>query len=123
MERFGRETREFMVEELKSLFEKNPNIVVTTFSKLTVSDLQKLRVSLKNAAATYEVVKNSIIKRVLEEMKLNDILGMVDGMCGVVFFGGDPIAASKTIVSFKKDHETFEIKGGARQGQRRGFGS
>jgi len=116
MERFGQETKEFMINELKMRFEESPNIFVTSFSKLKVTELQELRVSLKDASSIYMVVKNSIANRVLKDSKYDNIIEMIDGMCGVVFVGEDFIAASKALANFKKTHKTLNIKGGVLDG-------
>jgi len=116
MERFGHETKECMINELKARFERSPNILVTSFSKLKVTELRELRVSLKDASSIYMVVKNSIVNRVLKDLKFDNIVEMIDGMCGVVFVGEDTIAASKALANFKKAHKTLDIKGGVLDG-------
>lgn len=116
MEIFGRETREYMFEEVRSVLEERPNVFFTSFTNLKVADLQGLRASLNKASSIYMVVKNTISRRVLEELKKGDTVGMVDGMCGMVFLGNDPIAASKALINFKKDHQSLDIKGGLLDG-------
>ena len=116
MEKFGRETREYVAKELKKTLGDNSNIFVTGFSNLKVPDLQELRTSLKGVSSRYFVLKNTLARRVMKEMKLDDIAGMVDGMCGVVVVGEDPIAASKALADFKKAHDTLDIKGGVLDG-------
>jgi large subunit ribosomal protein L10 len=116
MEKFGRETRDLMFDELKRRFEENPNVFVTSFSNIKVTDLQGLRATLKDNSSEYMVVKNTITHRVLKELEQEDLLAMVNGMCGVVFVGDDPIATSKILVDFKKTHEGLDIKGGFFEG-------
>jgi len=116
MEKFGRETREYMTNELRTALKENANLFVTGFSKLKVPELQKLRFALKDASSTYLVVKNTMAHRVMKELKLDDLIGMVSGTCGVVVLGADPIAASKALANFKKNHETLDIRGGILDG-------
>ena len=62
------------------------------------------------------VVKNSIARRTLEALEVGNLIGMINGMCGVVFVGEDIIAASKVLVDFKKEHGALDIKGGVIEG-------
>ena len=116
MERFGRETKELMLGQIKTFLEKNPDIVITSFSNLKVPEMQELRHSLKGVSSRYMVVKNTMINRVLKQYKMEDTLGMVDGMCGMVFIGEDSIKTSKILVDFKKAHKNLDIKGGFLEG-------
>jgi len=116
MDKFGRETREYMAGHLKQAFGGSQNILVTGFTNLSVPDLQELRTSLSGASSRYLVVKNTIARRVMEELKLEDIKDLVTGTCGVVILGEDPIAATKVLTDFKKVHKTLDIRGGILDG-------
>ena len=116
MERFGRETREYMTRELKSVLEGSPDIFVTAFSNLKAPELEKLRLSLKKVSSRYLVIKNTIAQRVIKEKKIDGISEMISGTCGMVVIGDDAIAASRALAEFKKEHETLDIRGGILDG-------
>jgi len=116
MERFGRETREYMTRELKSMLEGSQDIFVTGFSNLKAPELEELRLSLKKVSSRYFVIKNTIAQRVIKEMKIDGVSEMISGTCGMVAVGDDVIAVSKTLTEFKKGHETLDIRGGLLDG-------
>jgi large subunit ribosomal protein L10 len=117
MEKLGRAVKQFMKEELSESLGSKQNVVVTNFSKLSVGDMMELRRSLKQNKNDYVVIKNSIARMSLKELKLEDLLPLIDGSVGILYGDGDIVEASKSLVKFSKDHEGFGIKGGLLEGQ------
>lgn len=99
-----------MVEELASRFDGHPNFILTSYMGSTVSDLEQVRRSLRGTASDYVVVKNSVLRVVLEKRKLDDMKAAVDGGMGISFSGNDIISACKILVNFSKTHDKFKIK-------------
>ena len=99
-----------MVDEIKTRMKSRPNFVLTNYMGSSVSDLELLRKNLKKASGSYFVVKNSILKVILDEFKMEDMSKMIDGGMGVSLCGDDLIVSCKELVTFAKSHDKFKIK-------------
>jgi len=108
---YGKLCKEKMINEILTDLKERPNFFITNYMGSSVSDLEDVRKSLRASSSTFYVVKNSMLKVVLDQLKLEDLKNLVDGGVGVSLSGGDVIATSKVLVNFAKTHEKFKIKG------------
>ncbi len=113
----GRMVKESAVLELKQELKASPDVFVTKFSKLSVNSLNDLRRKLKATNVKYEVVKNSLGRKALEDSKQKEILPLVDGMCGLGFSNGDMVMASKVFLNFAGENAGFAIAGAYLEGK------
>ncbi|MDP2913660.1 MAG: 50S ribosomal protein L10 [Candidatus Omnitrophota bacterium] len=116
-DRFGKLCKEHMTNEILARFKERPNFFITGYMGLTVSDLEHLRRSLKKSSSAYFVVKNSILKVVLEKLGMASETSKIDSGMGISLGGEDIIAACKALASFAKEHEKFKIKGAVIDGK------
>jgi len=116
-EKFGKICKEGMAKEIVSQFKGHPNFVITSYMGSSVSDLEQLRRSLKKAASDYMVVKNSILRVVFDELKLESEASKIEGGVGISLSGDDIISTCKVLVNFSKDHDKFKIKGAILDGK------
>lgn len=115
MEKFGRVCKEYMVKEIVERFKNYPDFFISTFSKVNVGATEKLRKSLRKDSALYMVVKNSLIKRAMEEsekdMDIEGMKGLITASCGVLFSKDDPSLVARSLVNFSKDNKDIKIQG------------
>jgi len=115
MEKFGRVCKEYMVAEMSGHFRDYPDFFITTFSRVDVVNLEKLRKAAGKGSGAYVVMKNSLLKHALESSKKDidrdEIKKFITGSCGVLFSKEDSAAAARSLVDFSKDHKGFEIQG------------
>ncbi|APS00438.1 50S ribosomal protein L10 [Pajaroellobacter abortibovis] len=103
------------IKVLKSCFDKMVAAVFVDYKGLTVAHATKLRQEFRKAGVEYKVVKNTLIKKALQDepygQELNDTLM---GMTGVAWTYQDPSASAKVIKAFKKEFgvEQLRIKAG-----------
>jgi len=116
-DKFGKLCKEKMVDELTDMIDGHPNFIITSYMGSSVSDLEQVRKDLKPASGSYIVVKNSILRVILNEKKLEDMKSLVDGGVGISFSGQDIISTCKILVNFSKTHDKFKIKGGIVDGK------
>jgi large subunit ribosomal protein L10 len=121
MAKIGRMVKDSMVEELASKLDENSTLFVTSVSRLSSADSDALRHKLFGAQARLRVMKNTLGKRVLSGMKVNNLsaLGEVtNGSIGFVIAAGDAAPVAKHLVDFIKDHaEHLAIQGALVEGQ------
>ncbi|MFP4465770.1 MAG: 50S ribosomal protein L10 [Candidatus Goldiibacteriota bacterium] len=108
----NRKKKQLVVDETISRFKDSNGVVITDYQGLNVEQVNKLRRELEKAGASYKVVKNTLSKRVLDEMNINgELKGYFTGVTGLVFCE-DYLAAVKVLAKFAKENENLEIKGG-----------
>ena len=107
-EKFGVSTKRFMIEELKGKFSDSPDFIITNYRGLKSPEIEKLRKQLIKASSKYFVVKNSIIKRVFDQLDLKDLNQFIKDEVGIGFVG-DVVGASKVVVDFSKGHSSLKL--------------
>ncbi len=99
--------------ELKRRLNDSCDVFLLNYHKLTSADMTNLRKNLKSAGASILVTKNSFTRKIFEEAKKPAAAAaLIDGPMALVFVKSDPIAVSKVLVNFLKDHEALQIRGG-----------
>jgi large subunit ribosomal protein L10 len=100
------------VEALNGLFKTTSVAVVAHYSGLTVAQMQKLRMQMKQAGASVKVSKNRLAKIALEGTDVVAIGPLLKGPT-VIATSKDPVAAPKVAIEFAKTNEQFVILGGS----------
>ena len=101
------EEKKNVVDEIKSNLENSESVVLFTYQGLTVSELNELRRSLIDAQGEMKVYKNTLLKRALDDLKI-DLTGFLEGPNAIVF-GKELLEPIKVISKFAKDHENANI--------------
>src|ERR1700737_4124097 len=100
------------VEALNGLFKTTSVAVVAHYSGLTVAQMQKQRMQMKQAGASVKVSKNRLAKIALEGTDVVAIGSLLKGPT-VIATSNDPVAAPKAAIEFAKANEQFVILGGS----------
>ena len=100
------------VSALHDVFSKTSVVVVAHYSGLTVAQMQKLRMQMKQAGASVKVSKNRLAKIALEGTDVVAIGSLLKGPT-VIATSNDPVAAPKVAIEFAKANEQFVILGGS----------
>ena len=112
MKKIGLVIKEASENRIKNSFKASQGLILVKYSGVSSPDMSSLRKALKGAGADLFVVKNSVAKRAMLELGLNDLSGAIDAPCGVIFFKNEPVDTSKVLCSFRKDHEKLLLEGG-----------
>src|ERR1700743_1063040 len=100
------------VEALNGLFKTTSVAVVAHYSGLTVAQMQKLRMQMKQAGASVKVSKNRLAQIALEGTDVAALGCLLKGPT-VIATSKDPVAAPKVAIDFAKANEKFVILGGS----------
>lgn len=121
MEKFGKVSKEHMIKEIAERFKDYPNFFITSFADMGVTEMEELRKSLKKSTSAYMVAKNTMLKQAIKKsgisIRLEEIEPSITGSCGVLFTKEDPVAASRTLVGFSKNHDRLKIRLGFVNGE------
>ncbi len=117
MAKIGKICKEHMIKELTDKLRASQGIFVTEFTGLNVLDIGRLKTVLKLSKASYIVVKNSLGKMALKNVKNEELLPYIEGTVGLVVCGHDPIGASRALMNFRKGSEKLKVKAGVLDGK------
>lgn len=113
----NKKQKEQAVLEIKEKLEKASSLYFTDFSGLTVEQTNELRDEFFNAKVDYHVIKNTLIKKALEQSSNSKFSGEIEklienlkGPTGVVFAYDDPISPAKIIKKFYEKLEKPKLK-------------
>ena len=99
----NKQDKEQAVLEIKEKLDKASSIYLTDFTGLTVAETNELRDEFFNAKVEYKVLKNTLIKKALEQSKNSFseqaamLVEHLKGPTGVVFAYDDPVSPAKII--------------------------
>jgi len=105
------------LEDLKKTLEKNKNIFVTSFEKLTVKQDYNLRKTIREAGGEYRVIKNNLAAKAAEGGEASDLFGNLRGMTSLAYTAKDPVALAKALTKYSKDNAAFTFKAGMVEGR------
>ena len=112
MKKLGTIFREASENRIKGYLKDSQSVFIISYSKLSSPDLSTLRQLLKDVNAKVFVAKNSIARRALKDSGLDVVIKLIEGPCGLVFIKDEPVAVSKALCTFSKDHENLKLAGG-----------
>ena len=105
------------VEKLSKDLKSVSNVVVATYTKLTVAQDYELRKVLRGAGAKYQVVKNTLAERAAKGTKVEGALKDLAGVTSIAYTTGDPVAMAKALTKYAKDTPEFTFKVGVVEGR------
>jgi len=109
--------KKYMVKEITSRFKNSSGLIVTNFDKVGVVDMDLLRRKLEENSSGLIVTKNTLIKKALSDLKLDEVKQYIEGATGIAVYDDDPVVVAKTLFDFSKNHADFKVRGGLVEGQ------
>jgi large subunit ribosomal protein L10 len=92
--------------------------IVTEYRGLSVAQMTRLRRDIRQASGEYQVIKNTLVRRALQDTAYGDLERLLEGPNGWVLAYEDPVVLSKTLIKFVEDsNEKLTIKGGVFEGE------
>ena len=86
------------VAELKARIEGSDALLLTEYRGLSVSEITELRRSLAEGGTKFQVVKNTLMRRAVNDAGVAELEVLLEGPSAVAFVDGDPVAAAKSVV-------------------------
>jgi len=105
------------VEKLSKELKNVSNVVVATYTKMTVPQDYELRKVLRVAGAKYQVVKNTLAEKAAKGTKVEGALKDLAGVTSIAYTTGDPVAMAKALTKYAKDTPEFTFKVGVVEGR------
>ncbi|HVO53319.1 MAG TPA: 50S ribosomal protein L10 [Solirubrobacterales bacterium] len=108
----NREEKSANIEEIAAQIEASEAIFAIDYRGISVSQAAELRSKLREADASFTVVKNRLTKLAADKAGEERLAGLLQGPTALTFVRGDTAQAAKAITSFNKEHEVLTFKGG-----------
>ncbi len=113
----NREEKAAAVEEIAGQIKAAESIFAIDYRGISVPQAAELRAKLREADASFRVVKNRLTKLAAEKAGREQLTELLDGPTALTFVRGDMALAAKTITTLDRDWEVLEFKGGLVDGE------
>jgi len=111
-----REQKAQLVEEIAAQISGSSAIYATDYRGITVAQAATLRARLRDAGASFRVVKNTLTLRAADKAGAEDVKQLVEGPTAFTFVEGDPALAAKALDVFSRQENVLEVRGGVLEG-------
>jgi len=111
-----KEQKAQVVEEIAARLDEAEAIFAIDYRGISVPQAAELRGKLRDADASFNIVKNRLAKRAAEQAGREGLDEMLEGPTALTYVRGDVVTAAKAISTFNREHEVLTYKGGFMDG-------
>jgi large subunit ribosomal protein L10 len=108
----NREEKSATIQEIAAQIEASEAIFAVDYRGISVSQAAELRSKLREADASFRIVKNRLTKIAADQAGEQRLTELLQGPTALTFVRGDTAQAAKAISTFNKEHEVLTYKGG-----------
>lgn len=108
----NRDEKAQAIEEIAAQIEGAEAIFAVDYRGISVPQAAELRGKLREADASFRIVKNRLTKRAADQAGEERLGEFLQGPTALTFVRGDTAQAAKAISTFNKEHEVLTFKGG-----------
>ena len=108
----NREQKSAAIKEIAAQIEGAEAIFAVDYRGISVSQAAELRSKLREADASFRVVKNRLTKIAADQVGEERLPELLNGPTALTFVRGDTAQAAKAITTFNKEHGVLTYKGG-----------
>jgi len=104
------EQKQNVVAEVAEVAAKAFSVVAAEYRGLTVGEMTELRSKARESGVYLRVVKNTLVRKAVEDTEFSCIQEALVGPLVVAFSMEDPGGAARLIKEFSKDHKKLETQ-------------
>ena len=112
----NREQKAAAVAEIADAIRESEAVYAVDFRGISVPQAAGLRTELREADATFRVVKNSLTERAADEADAAVLKPLLEGPTALTFVRGDAAVAAKALATFGRQTDLLAFKGGMLNG-------
>ncbi len=101
-----------LVGEIKDKITGSTAMIMADYRGLSVKDMQEFRRKVRESGGDVKVYKNRLTEIAIRELALPSMDEFLQGPTAFIFATEDPVGPAKAIMSFAKEHQALEVKGG-----------
>ena len=107
-----KEQKSQVVEEIAAQIADSDAIYASDYRGITVAQAAALRARLREAGASFRIVKNTLTLRAADKAGAEQVKELIEGPTAFTFVRGDPALAAKTLDAFARAENVLELRGG-----------
>jgi large subunit ribosomal protein L10 len=112
----NRDQKAVAIAEIATHIDESEAIFAVDYRGITVAQVAELRAKLRDADATFKVVKNSLTERAADQVGAEALKDYLAGPTALTFVRGDAATAAKTVADFARATQLLPFKGGMMEG-------
>jgi large subunit ribosomal protein L10 len=108
----NREQKAAVIEEVAAQITESEAIFAIDYRGISVPQAAELRTRLRDADASFRVVKNTLSERAADQAGAEGLKELLAGPTAMTFVRGDAAAAAKALRDFQRANQLLHFKGG-----------
>jgi large subunit ribosomal protein L10 len=112
----NREQKSAAIAEIADQIQESDAVFAVDFRGISVPQAADVRVRLREADATFRVVKNTLTERAADRADAASLKPLLEGPTALTFVRGDAALAAKAIATFNRETQLLSFKGGIMDG-------
>jgi large subunit ribosomal protein L10 len=112
----NRDQKAVAIAEIAAHIEESDAIFAVDYRGISVPQVAELRAKLRDADATFTVVKNSLTERAADQVGADTLKEYLAGPTALTFVRGDAATAAKAIADYARATQLLPFKGGLMDG-------
>jgi len=108
----NREQKAAAIAEIVAQIRESEAVLAVDFRGISVPQAADVRTRLRDADATFRVVKNTLTERAADEAGTESLRPLLEGPTALTFVRGDAALAAKAIATFNRETQLLTFKGG-----------
>ena len=113
----NREEKAAVIEEVARQIQEAEAVYAVDYRGASVPQAAELRARLREADATFRVVKNTLTERAADQAGAAELKVYLEGPTAMTFVRGDAAAAAKALSDFRRSSGLLTFKGGWMNGE------
>jgi large subunit ribosomal protein L10 len=112
----NREQKAAVIDEIAAEIKEADAIYAVDYRGISVPAAAELRTKLRDADATFRIVKNTLTERAADKAEIAELKELLEGPTALTFVRGDAALAAKALRDQQRTTETLAFKGGFMNG-------
>jgi large subunit ribosomal protein L10 len=112
----NREQKAVAIAEIAAHIDESEAVFAVDYRGITVAQVAELRAKLREADATFKVVKNSLTERAADQVGAETLKDHLSGPTALTFVRGDIAMAAKAVADYARATQLLPFKGGLMDG-------
>ena len=112
----NRDQKAAVIDEIAAEIQEADAIYAVDYRGISVPAAAELRTKLRDADATFRIVKNTLTERAADKAEIAELKELLDGPTALTFVRGDAALAAKALRDQGRATETLTFKGGFMNG-------
>jgi large subunit ribosomal protein L10 len=108
----NKEQKAATVDAIAEQIESAEAVFAIDYRGISVPQAADLRARLREADATFRIVKNSLTERAADKAGAESLRALLEGPTALTFVRGDAATAAKALADFARAQAVLEFKGG-----------